>query len=95
MSIPLGVLTRYDEMGASSRLRYYLFRNALENGGFRPEYHPFFRAAYLRRLYAGQGKSRLLAAGALLPQADRAPMARIRLRHSARVLLSFIVLPPT
>ena len=66
MSIPLGVLTRYDEMGASSRLRYYLFRNALENGGFRPEYHPFFRAAYLRRLYAGQGKSRLLAAGALL-----------------------------
>ena len=45
MSIPLGVLTRYDEMGASSRLRYYLFRNALENGGFRLEYHPFFRAA--------------------------------------------------
>ena len=87
MSIPLGVLTRYDEMGASSRLRYYLFRNALENGGFRPEYHPFFRAAYLRRLYAGQGKSRLLAAGALLRRLALLP------RLPERLLVEYELLP--
>lgn len=30
MSVPLGVYTRYDRLGASSRLRYYGYRAAFE-----------------------------------------------------------------
>ena len=66
MSVPLGVYTRYDRLGASSRLRYYGYRAAFEAAGFAPEFHPFFSDAYLTRLYAGRGKSRLLAAAALV-----------------------------
>lgn len=87
MSTPLGILTRYDEMGASSRLRYYLFRNALRDGGFRPDCHPFFRAAYLRRLYAGLGKSRLLAAEALLRRLILLP------RLPERLLIEYELFP--
>ena len=68
MSVPLGVYTRYDRLGASSRLRYYGYRAAFEAAGFAPEFYPFFSDAYLTRLYAGRGKSRLLAAAALTPQ---------------------------
>ena len=50
----------------SSRLRYYGYRAAFEAAGFAPEFHPFFSDAYLTRLYAGRGKSRLLAAAALV-----------------------------
>lgn len=66
MSVPLGVYTRYDRLGASSRLRYYGYRAAFEAAGFAPEFYPFFSDAYLTRLYAGRGKSRLLAAAALV-----------------------------
>ena len=61
----LDVCTRYDRLGASSRCRYYLYENALRAAGFDVRFHPFFRSGYLKRLYAGGGKSRLLAAGAL------------------------------
>ena len=64
--IPLGVCTRYGTLGASSRLRYYEFREAFEAAGFAPRFRPFFPDAYLKRLYAGKGKSGLLGAAALL-----------------------------
>ena len=63
--IPLGVCTRYTETGASSRLRYYAYAGAWREAGFAPEFHPFFDDAYLRRLYAGGGKSRFRALAAL------------------------------
>ena len=66
MKLPLAVCTRYDELGASSRLRYYAYRDALEEGGFAVRMLPFFGRAYLERLYGGGGKSRWLAAAALL-----------------------------
>ena len=66
MKLPLAVCTRYDELGASSRLRYYAYRAALEEGGFAVRMLPFFGRAYLKRLYGGGGKSRWLAAAALL-----------------------------
>lgn len=62
----LGIYTRYGRRGASSRLRYFDYRKAFEAAGFAPHYHPFFPDAYLKKLYAGEGKSRLLAGGALL-----------------------------
>ena len=54
----LGIYTRYSEHGASSRLRYYLFKkafNAVSAGNY---FHPFFDDAYLKRLYSGKGKSK-------------------------------------
>ena len=61
----LEICTRYTELGASSRLRYYLYRSALEQDGFVPEFHPFFDDEYLKRLYSGKGKSRFAAFSAL------------------------------
>ena len=66
MAEELGIYTRYGRRGASSRLRYFDYRNAFETAGFAPHFHSFFPNAYLKRLYAGGGKSRLLAAEALL-----------------------------
>lgn len=66
MHVPMGIYPRYGRLGASSRLRYYAYRAAFESAGFAPEYHPFFSDSYLERLYAGRGKSRLLAIAALL-----------------------------
>ena len=80
MSVPLGVYTRYDRLGASSRLRYYGYRAAFEAAGFAPEFHPFFSDAYLTRLYAGRGKSRLLAAAALVRRKGFGPDRERRTR---------------
>ncbi len=65
-SARLTVFTRYTRLGASSRLRFHDAAGALEEAGFRPHYSSFFSSAYLRRLYAGRGKSRFLFAAALL-----------------------------
>jgi glycosyltransferase involved in cell wall biosynthesis len=47
-------LTRYDRMGASSRLRFLQYRDALQSKGITVECAPFFDDIYLARLYAGQ-----------------------------------------
>jgi glycosyltransferase involved in cell wall biosynthesis len=64
--IPIALCTRYDQLGASSRLRFYDFVPALREAGYAPAVYPFFRRRYLERLYAGGGKSRLSAAASLL-----------------------------
>jgi len=85
--IPLGVCTRYGTLGASSRLRYYEFREAFEAAGFAPRFRPFFPDAYLKRLYAGKGKSGLLGAAALLRRlADAAFLPE-------RLLIEYELLP--
>jgi len=56
----LGIYTRYSERGASSRLRYFLYRKSFEEAGFAPVYHPLLKDEYLKRLYGGQGKSKRL-----------------------------------
>jgi len=61
----LGIYPRYSEQGASSRLRYYLYRDALTQAGFAPEFHPLLGDEYLRRLYSGRGKSKKLFLKAL------------------------------
>ena len=59
--LPLGVYTRYTRSGASSRLRFFMYGQALRAAGFDPRFHPFFDDGYLRGLYSGAGKSKLAA----------------------------------
>ena len=63
--VKLGIYPRYSEQGASSRLRYYLYRDALIQAGFAPEFHPLLGDEYLRRLYSGRGKPKQLFLKAL------------------------------
>lgn len=85
--IPLGVCTRYDRLGASSRLRYFNYRDAFEAAGFAPRFHPFFSDAYLRRFYAGKGKSRIRGASALLRRFAEGPFL------PQRLLIEYELLP--
>lgn len=65
-AVRLDICTRYTEMGASSRLRYYLYRQELERAGFQPVFHPLLDETYLSRLYAGRGKSKFALFSALV-----------------------------
>ena len=49
--------TRYSRLGASSRLRFFQYLPLLREAGFSPEISAFFDDGYLRRLYAGGGRS--------------------------------------
>lgn len=53
----LGVYTRYERSGASSRLRFFMYDEALREAGFEAKFHSFFDSAYLQALYSGKGKS--------------------------------------
>lgn len=84
----LGIYTRYGRRGASSRLRYFDYRNAFETAGFSVRFHPFFPDAYLKRLYAGGGKSRPLAAAALLRR-----LATAAVHLPERLLIEYELFP--
>lgn len=70
------VLSRYDRLGASSRLRTMQYRPWLDAAGLEASVIPFFDDAYLERLYRGS-RDRLKAARyylnrvRMLAQADR------------------------
>ena len=49
-------LTRYEALGASSRVRFYQFLPALEAAGIHVTVAPLLGDDYLRRLYGGQGR---------------------------------------
>lgn len=51
----VALLTRYDRLGASSRVRMLLQIPHLQAVGLSPSVHPLFDDAYLMRLYAGEG----------------------------------------
>jgi glycosyltransferase involved in cell wall biosynthesis len=63
-------LTRYDPLGASSRLRTYQYRAPLEVAGIELDMHPFFDAAYLKSLYAGRRRRSAWLAGLARRLAD-------------------------
>ena len=48
------ILSRYTQLGASSRLRMLQYIPALSAAGFDVEFAPFFDDSYLERLYAGE-----------------------------------------
>jgi glycosyltransferase involved in cell wall biosynthesis len=50
-------LTRYDDTGASSRVRFYQFLPFLESQGFEVEVQPLLDASYVRRLLVGERRS--------------------------------------
>ena len=52
----LRVFCRYEENGASSRLRFFRYRPFFEAAGIEVEYSSFFDTAYLERLYAGRSR---------------------------------------
>ncbi len=87
MKTKLAVLTRYNEMGASSRLRYYLFRHAFEQAGFIPQFYPFFRSPYLKRLYSDGTKSYFMATTALMRRFALLPIL------PKRLLIEYELLP--
>ena len=64
-SCPLSIWCRYDKLGASSRLRFIQFIPELEKAGFTTDFHHFFDDAYLKQLYAGNGKSKTAFLAAL------------------------------
>ena len=82
-----GVCTRYGELGASSRLRFFRYADAWREAGLKPVFHAFFDDAYLRRLYAGKGKSHVAAARALARRAARLP------RLEKRLFIEYELLP--
>ena len=72
----LGIFTRYDRMGASSRLRFFQWKDDFAAFGFLPEFYPFFTEDYLKKLYSCGKKSKLsllLAAVCRFFQLMRAP----------------------
>ena len=74
-----GVCTRYGELGASSRLRFFRYADAWRAAGLEPVFRPFFDDAYLRRLYGGGGRSFLSAATALCRRIASLPKLEDRL----------------
>ena len=52
------LLSRYDSLGASSRVRYLQYLGEFEAQGWTVEARPLFSNAYLEALYAGYGRSR-------------------------------------
>lgn len=57
MAIRVLGLTRYDESGPSSRVRFYQFSNVLRSEGLELHVQPLLDAVYMRRLLSGQSRS--------------------------------------
>lgn len=57
------LLSKYSRLGASSRLRSLQYLPALEAAGINVAVQPLFDDAYIRRLYAGEGRSPVRVAG--------------------------------
>ena len=49
---------RYDDLGASSRIRHLAWAQRMQQAGFPVFRHAFFSNAYLRKLYSGHGQSK-------------------------------------
>lgn len=79
--------TRYPRLGASSRLRFHCYADALREAGYRVGLDAFYPEAYLRKLYAGVGPSRFLAAQALAGRLWRA------LTLPERLIVEYELLP--
>ncbi len=60
------LLTRYERLGSSSRMRFYQYLPYLESHGLEITSFPFFPDEYVRRLYAGRRQPIRLLAGAYL-----------------------------
>lgn len=50
----ISVCTRYSEMGASSRLRFFMYRELLKQNGISADFHYMLGDSYLKRLYSNK-----------------------------------------
>ncbi len=66
MTISVLALTRYDRMGASSRVRFLQYMPHLERMGLRVEVQPLLPREYLTRLYAHGTRSSVTVAASLI-----------------------------
>lgn len=57
------LLSRYDSLGASSRVRFLQYLNYFRANGLEVEVAPLFSNAYLEALYSGRGRLREVVAG--------------------------------
>ncbi len=62
----IAVFTRYDRLGASSRLRFYQFQHKLQQHGLQCDFFPLFDDEYLRLQYQHKKKSLLLIVSSYL-----------------------------
>lgn len=69
----IAVCTRYSTLGASSRLRFYAYRNLLEKEGITCKFFPLLSDGYLKKLYAGK-KSSLSGVSALAKRFFQLPV---------------------
>jgi glycosyltransferase involved in cell wall biosynthesis len=53
------VLTRYERLGSSSRIRFYQYTPYLQTHGVEVIHSPFFTDEYVKRLYTGQAVSKI------------------------------------
>jgi glycosyltransferase involved in cell wall biosynthesis len=60
------VLTRYERLGSSSRVRFYQYVPYLQAHGVELVHSPFFTDEYVKRLYTGQAVSKTEVLGAYL-----------------------------
>jgi glycosyltransferase involved in cell wall biosynthesis len=65
MSLKILALTRYDQTGASSRVRFLQYIPHLERMGARIAVKPLFPRAYLTRLYEGQSRAPFMVISAM------------------------------
>ena len=72
MKKPLALCTRYTAKGASSRLRFFDYTDALEKAGFAVEKDCFYPEKYLEKLYRTGRRDPLCLAGALMKRLCRA-----------------------
>lgn len=61
----ISILSRYDRLGASSRLRTMQYLTALQMSGCQTDISAFFTDEYLVRLYSGRGTARFVMDGYL------------------------------
>ncbi len=69
----LTLCTRYDELGASSRLRFFAYVEALKSANIEIALDPFFSNNYLKKLYTQGRKSNFSALYSLIKRLVKAP----------------------
>src|SRR6476619_2730911 len=72
------VLTRYERLGASSRIRFLQFLPALERQGFTFDVRPLLDNAYVASLYGGP---KVGPGGLIRPSGRRLAALRRRMRY--------------
>jgi glycosyltransferase involved in cell wall biosynthesis len=83
------LLTRYDRLGASSRVRFLQFLPGLAQRGFEVDVSPLLDDVYVRSLYGGQGSG----VGGILRAYVRRTAALMRRRHYDLIWLEKEALP--